>query len=51
MHQPFPAEVKNKSQVPRERFMTDVWGPARVTLIKGGNIIFPFVMTASGTLW
>src|SRR5271163_1165033 len=30
VHQPFPQESENRSQIPGERFMMDVWGPARV---------------------
>ena len=34
-HKSFPAEAKNRSQVPGKQFMTDVWGSARVTSIGG----------------
>ena len=32
-HKPFPKEAENRSQIPGEQFMSDVWGPARVESI------------------
>jgi hypothetical protein len=32
-HRPFPQEAKNRSEVPGERIMSDVWGPARTESI------------------
>ena len=32
-HKPFPGEAKNRSEVPGERVMSDVWGPTRVESI------------------
>ena len=41
-HQPFPQEAENRSQIPGERFMTDVWGPARATSIGGWKYYISF---------
>ena len=41
-HQPFPAEAKNRSNIPGERFMLDVWGPARVVSIRGWKYYISF---------
>ena len=35
VHQQFPQEAENRSQISGERFMMDVWGLARVTSIGG----------------
>ena len=32
-HKPFPKEAEHKSEIPGERIMSDVWGPARVESI------------------
>jgi hypothetical protein len=32
-HKPFPKEAKHKSEIPWERIMSDVWGPARIKSI------------------
>jgi transposase InsO family protein len=34
-HRQFPQEAENRSKIPGERFMADVWGPARVKSIGG----------------
>src|SRR5277367_3151728 len=53
-HKPFPKEAENRSEVPGERVMSDVWGPARVESIgkwrwyisfvddctRNGNVLF-----------
>ena len=41
-HRPFPAEAKNRSQIPGEHFMTDVWGTARTTSIGGWKYYISF---------
>ena len=41
-HWPFPAEAKNRSNIPGERFMLDVWGPARVVSIRGWKYYISF---------
>ena len=41
-HRPLPAEAENRSQIPGERFMTDVWGPARTTSIGGWKYYISF---------
>ena len=41
-HCPFPAEAENRSEIPGERFMSDVWGPARVTSIGGWKYYISF---------
>ena len=41
-HRPFPAEAENRSEIPGERFMSDIWGPARVTSIGGWKYYISF---------
>ena len=41
-HKPFPQEAKNRSKVPGERVLTDVWGPARVESIGGWKYYISF---------
>jgi hypothetical protein len=41
-HQPFPQEAENRSKVPGERIMSDVWGPARIMSIGGWKFYISF---------
>ena len=41
-HRPFPVEAKNRSQIPGECFMTNVWGPAKTTSICGWKYYISF---------
>ena len=36
-HQKFPKEAENHSEVTGKHFVSDVWGPAKVTSIGGGH--------------
>lgn len=42
-HKPFPKEAENRSEIPGERIVSDVWGPARVTSIGGWNYTISFI--------
>jgi IS30 family transposase len=41
-HKPFPQEAQNRSKVPGERIVSDVWGPARVISIGGWKYYISF---------
>ena len=41
-HQPFPQEAENRSVIPGERVISDVWGPARVVSIGGWKYYISF---------
>ena len=42
-HKPFPQEASNRSEVPGERTMTDVWGPVKPKSIGGFNYYVSFM--------
>lgn len=41
-HTPFPQEAKNRSEIPGERVVSDVWGPARTISIGGWKYYISF---------
>jgi hypothetical protein len=41
-HKPFPQEAENRSKIPGERIVSDVWGPARVISIGGWKYYISF---------
>ena len=41
-HKPFPQEAENRSEIPGERVVSDVWGPARVMSIGGWKYYISF---------
>jgi hypothetical protein len=41
-HKPFPQEAENRSNIPGERVVSDVWGPARVVSIGGWKYYISF---------
>ena len=41
-HKPFPQEAENWSEIPGERMVSDVWGPARVVSIGGWKYYISF---------
>ena len=43
VHQKFPQEAENRSEIAGERFVSDVWGPAKVTSIGGWNYYISFI--------
>jgi len=45
-HKPFPQEAENRSEIAGERFVSDVWGPAKVTSIRGWNYYISFIDNA-----
>jgi hypothetical protein len=42
-HKPFPNEAENRSEIPGERVMSDVWGPAGVKSIGGFKYYISFM--------
>ena len=42
-HQKFPQEAENLSEIAGEQFVSDVWGPAKVTSIGGWNYYISFI--------
>jgi transposase InsO family protein len=42
-HKPFPQEAENRSEIAGERFLSDVWGPAKVTSIGGWRYYISFI--------
>ena len=46
-HRPFPSEASNRSDVPGERTMTDVWGPTKIKSINGFYYFIAFTDDAT----
>ena len=42
-HQKFPQEAENRSKIAGERFVSDVWGPAKVKSIGGWHYYISFI--------
>ena len=45
-HRPFPQEAESRSEVAGERFVSDVWGPAKVKFIGGWHYYISFIDNA-----